>query len=457
MQPTYDDFLDSKKQISGFHGFAPTFLPDYLFDFQRHLVDWAIRKGRAAMFADCGLGKSVCQLVWAENIVRHTNKPVLILTPLSVAAQTVREATKFHIEAEVCRDGKLPSDARVIVTNYEKLHYFNPEDFSGVVCDESGILKNFDGKTRDSIVEFMRTRKYRLLCTATAAPNDYVELGNSAEALGEMGFQDMATRFFKKETQKDYLGWGRTSYRMRPHAERDFWRWVCSWARAVRRPSDLGFDDGKFILPELVTQQHIVGEDEAPPGYLFPVVAVTLEDQRAERKRTMIPRCEMVASLINAHDQPAIAWCHLNPEGNLIRKLIPGSVEVSGSDSDERKEQVFSDFVAGRIRVLVTKSSIAGLGLNFQHCAHQTFFPSYSFESYYQSVRRCWRFGQKRPVVVDVVTSEGESRVLASLQRKTAQADEMFAQLVALMNDGLKIDRTDYGGQEVKVPNWLRR
>ena len=451
----YATFLASKAQLGTDGGFSPVWMPDFLFPFQRHLCEWAIRKGRAALFCSCGLGKTPMQLVWAENVHRHTNKPVLVLTPLAVSSQTIREGEKFGIQAKQSRDGK--HDGGIVVTNYERLHYFDPSQFGGMVCDESSILKNFDGTTRDSVVEFMRRIEYRLLCTATAAPNDYVELGNSSEALGEMGFQDMVSRFFKQEVKKDYLGWGRTKYRLRGHAVRDFWRWVCSWSRAVRMPSDLGFKDGGFVLPPLLTKEHLVKPRNAAPGMLFDLPARDLPSQREEARRTLPERCEMIAGLVADTKQPAVVWCHLNDEGDMIEKLVKDSEQVSGSDSDEKKEELFAAFSTGQLRVLITKSVIAGFGMNWQHCNHQTFFPSHSFEQYYQSVRRCWRFGQKRPVTVDIVTTEGGAGVLANLQRKADAAETMFSQLVELMNDSLGIKRTNPFNTKTEVPQWLAR
>lgn len=449
----YSQFLSSKAQLASMSGFTPVWMPDFLFDFQKALVDWAIRKGRAAIFADCGLGKTPMQLVWAENVVRKTNGRVLILTPLSVGLQTVQEGAKFGIDCQRSMDGK--ANSNIVVTNYEKLHRFNPNDFEGVVCDESSILKNFDGTTKADVIEFMRTRPYRLLCTATAAPNDYVELGNSAESLGEMGFQDMVSRFYKKETSKDHLGWGRTKYRLRGHASQDFWRWVCSWARAVRKPSDLGFDDGDFILPPITTNEHIVESRIKRDGYLFDLPAISLKDQREERRRTIAERCEKVASLVASTGKPAIAWCYLNDEGDEIERLIPDSVQVSGSDDDEQKERAFQRFATGDVRVMISKPIIAGFGMNWQHCSHQVFFPSHSWEQYYQAVRRCYRFGQKNPVVIDVVATEGEAGVIANLQRKENSANAMFSKLVALMNDSLRIENEDRFRVAADVPSWL--
>jgi hypothetical protein len=451
----YSDFLDSKRQLGGNHGFEPVWTPDFLYDFQTDLTAWAIRKGRAAIFADCGLGKTPMQLVWAENVVRHTGKRVLILTPLAVSAQTQREAEKFGIEAAVSRDGS--GSAPITITNYERLHYFSPSDFVGVVCDESSILKNFDGSTRKAITEFMRLLPFRLLCTATAAPNDYMEIGTSSEALGYLGQADMLTRFFRRAT-KIYIqheAHSGEAYRLRPHAKRDFWRWVCSWARAVRKPSDMGYEDNGFKLPELVTRNHVVTARTRRDDCLFDLPAVGLQEQRKERRRTLNERCEMAASLVNKTGKPAVCWCHLNDEGDTLTGLIPDAVQVSGGDSDEFKERTFEDFAAGRVRVLVTKPTIAGFGLNWQHCAHQTFFPSHSFEQWYQAVRRSWRFGQKRPVTVDVVTSEGEADVLANMQRKSDAADAMFANLVSLMHDSLRVDAVEYGTEKIEAPTWL--
>ncbi len=451
----YQEFLERKSQIGPSSGFDPLWLPDFLFPFQRALCEWSIRKGRAAIFADCGLGKTPMQLVWAENVVRETNKPTLILTPLSVVSQTVREGEKFGIDCRRSSDGKIPNGARIIVTNYDRLHYFNPADFSGCVCDESGGIKHFDSKRTAEVTEFLRTLPYRLLCTATAAPNDYVELGTSSEALGELGFQDMITKFFKKETSKDHLGWGRTKYQMKGWADNDFWRWVCSWARAVRKPSDLGFEDGDFQLPDLITNEHIVQANKKRDGFLFDVPAETSDEMREERRRTIVERCEKVAGLINGTGKPAVAWCHLNPEGDLLKSLIPDSVQVSGSDDDDEKEEKFLAFSTGQVRVMVTKPAIASWGMNWQHCSHVSCFPSDSFEQYYQLVRRCWRYGQENDVTVDVVASEGARGVLANLNRKAAACAVMFQRLVDLMNDHLNIKRSNPFTDSAVIPEWL--
>jgi hypothetical protein len=450
----YTAFLESKSQSGESRGFDPVWLPDALFDFQKHLSGWSIRRGRSATFADCGMGKSLLELVFAENVVRHENRRALILTPLAVAPQFVSEGEKFGVGVTHSRDGKLKGPG-VYVTNYERLHLFRPDDFACVVCDESSALKDFDGKRKAEVTEFLRTIPFRGLYTATAAPNDYDELGTSSEALGELGYQDMLSKFFKKETTKDYLGWGRTKHKLRAYAERGFWRWVCSWGRACRKPSDLGFPDGAFELPPLECREHTVSPSKPPPGALFDAGAKTLQEQREEQRRSLPERCGKVVELVRGTGQPAVCWVHLNDEGDELERSIPGAVQVSGSDRDEEKEEKLADFAAGRVRVLVTKPTIAGYGLNWQHCAHQTYFPSHSFEQWYQGVRRCWRFGQTWPVKVDIVTTDGAAGVLANLRRKQVQAEEMFDRLVGFMNEGLRIGRGVYGDKPEEVPTWL--
>jgi hypothetical protein len=462
----YAAFLESKTQLGSNDGFSPLFMPEFLFDFQESLVEWAILKGRSAIFADCGMGKTPMQLVWAENVVRKTNRPVLILAPLAVTQQTAREAIKFGIEASVSVNGKVRPG--INITNYERLHYFNPNDFSGAVCDESAILKSFDGVRRQEITDFMRKMPYRLLCTATPSPNEYIELGTSSEALGYLGYMDMLSRFFKnnqgnsiKPTIFRHRGKAfnklddNAKWRFKGHAEVPFWRWICSWARAVRKPSDLGFDDGPFILPPLIERQHMVVSKKNPDGMLFALPAHGLREQREERRRTIEERCERAADLVNATGRPFIIWCHLNDEGNILEGLIHDCVQVSGADDDHAKEAKFLAFIDGKARGLVTKEKIGAWGLNFQHCAHSVSFPTHSFEGYYQSIRRCWRFGQTLPVTADIVTTEGEKDVLANLQRKSAAADKMFAGLVAHVNSSIDIERSMRFSSSAGAPAWL--
>lgn len=429
---TYQAFLNQKRQLGGNHGFAPLWMPSFLFDFQASLVEWATWKGRGALFCDCGMGKTPMQLVWAQNIVEHMNRSVLIVAPLAASAQTVREAAKFDIPCQRSSDGTRASRAQIVITNYERLHLFNANDFVGVVCDESSILKNFDGATKALVTEFMRKLPYRLLCTATAAPNDYIELGTSSEAIGELGYIDMLTRFFKNDESSLAPLSHAAKWRFKPHAERSFWRWLCGWARAARKPSDIGFDDARFVLPQLIERVTCVEASRPMSGYLFPVPARDLQEQRAERRMTIRERCEAVAEMSAGADK-FVAWCHLNDEGDLLERLIPGAKQVSGANSDEEKEEIFDAFTSGQLRALVTKPRIGAFGLNWQHCARMSVFPSHSYEQYYQAVRRCWRFGQTRDVIVDIVTTQGEADVLGNLKRKSEAADRMFAALVSEM------------------------
>jgi hypothetical protein len=393
------------------------------------------------------------QLAWAENVVRETNGRILILAPLAVAPQTIREGVKFGIEVHRAVPGKDPKKG-ISVTNYQQLNKYNPSDFDACVGDESGAIKHSESETRKDVTEFMRKMKYRLLCTATPSPNDYTELGTSSEALGQMGHADMLTTFFKNNEESLNPIWWGSKWRMKMHAEVPFWRWVCSWARALQKPSDLGFDDEGFKLPPLEIKQHVVEVPNLCDG-TFDHVAVTLNEQRVELKATLRQRCEKVAELVQGR-KPSVVWCHLNPEGDLLEKLIPGAVQVSGSDSDEFKEETFLAFADGQIDTLVTKPKIGCWGLNWQHCASMTFFPSDSWESYYQAVRRCWRYGQKRKVLVDVITTPGMNKVLRNLQRKDEAAKVMFQNLVKEMNNVYSPAKEEPGKNgKMEIPRWL--
>lgn len=453
----YQQFIHRKSQLDGNFGFSPLWMPDYLFDFQADLVEWAIRKGRAAIFADCGMGKTIMELVWAQNVYQHTGKPVLILTPLAVASQFAQEAERFEIEATRSDRGEV--NAPIVIINYERLHLLDVDQFGGIVCDESSILKSFDGVRRGEITELMRQKPYRLLGTATAAPNDYIELGTSSEALGYLGHMDMLSRFFtnKQRTSRQIRGRWRDNngWRFKGHAEQPFWRWVSSWARALRKPSDLGYDDDGFILPALNIVQHLVEPESAPSGMLFNLPAVGWREQRAERKRTLPERCGMAASLVADTGKPAVVWCAYNAEGDLLEKLIPDAVQVSGKDSNDSKEEKLESFSNGQTRVLVTKPKIGAWGLNWQHCDHLTWFPSHSYEQYYQAVRRCWRFGQRNPVTVDIVLTEGERFVQENLEKKAEAASEMFSALVTYMNHAASVDRLTTYDKKMEVPTWL--
>lgn len=454
----YLEFLAQRRQHTR-AGFEPLNIPDVLFDFQRELASWAIRQGRAGIFADCGMGKTLIQLTWARNVLQHTGKSVLILTPLAVSFQTEREAARFHVDDVVrSRAGEMPSTPAIVVTNYEQLEKFHPDPFGGVVCDESSILKNFNGIRRGQITEFLRRVPYRLLCTATAAPNDYIELGNSSEALGEMGYMDMLTRFFRKVdsfVRRGQMGIGQ--WRFKGHAQEPFWRWVCSWARACRKPSDLGFDDDGFILPALQQTEHLIRAAQVRDGYLFDLPAQDMREEREERRRTIGERCNMAARLVAETDGPSLVWCHLNAEGDRLVETIPNAVQVTGSDPTEKKEETLLAFQAGEIPVLVTKPKIGAWGLNLQGCAHVVFFADHSYESYYQGVRRCWRFGQSREVLVDVIATEGQRGILANLRRKATQADEMFSALVRFMREAEHLEIKDGFTKKEDVPTWVSK
>lgn len=457
MTVAYAEFLERKTQLDGLDGFAPLWLPEFLFPFQRALTAWATEKGRAAIFADCGLGKTPMQLVWAENVRRHTGKPVLIVTPLAVSYQTEAEAQKFGVEAATSRNGQVA--AGITVTNYDRLHHFDSADFGGVVADESSAIKSFDGARRALVTDFMRKHRYRLLCTATAAPNDYVELGTSSEALGYLGHMDMLGRFFTNKDQTAKARGGRFNrhadgaWRFKGHAEDSFWRWVASWARAARSPADLGFDNAGFVLPPLEQHQHFVEARVPQDGRLFDLVANDMREEREEARRTLAERCDLAAALV-ADADCAVAWCQLNTEGDLLIRLIDGAAQVKGSDSPEAKEETLAAFSRGEIRVLVTKPKIGAWGLNWQHCARMTYFPSHSYEQLYQAVRRSWRYGQQRTVRVDLITTEGGKKALLNLERKARQASRMFDALVAHMQDALDVRRTDDYDLPVEVPAW---
>lgn len=452
----HDAFLARKAQLVNMGGFDPTIVPDHLFDYQKSLVEWAVRMGRGGIFADCGLGKTPMELAWAENVYRHTGKPVLLLTPLAVGFQIVQEAEKFGHEAALSRTGKVT--APITVTNYEQLDKFDWAEFGGVVCDESSAIKSFDGTRRAEVTEFMRRVQYRLLGTATAAPNDYIELGTSSEALGDMGYMDMLGRFFVNDN-RSISSRGRTSggksidWRLKGHAAAPFWQWVSTWARAIRKPSDYGYSDSAHILPDLIERVTVVEANEARADTLFDMPAVGLREEREENRRTLTERCETAAGILADADR-AVAWCHMNDESALLTKLIDGAVEVSGSDLPDAKEAKLAAFTNGEIRVLVTKPKIGAWGLNWQHAHRSTYFPSHSYEQYYQAQRRMWRFGQQSPVTVDVVTTEGGRGVLANLQRKAKQADAMFTELVAHMNEARAIDPHVYD-KELELPTWL--
>jgi hypothetical protein len=454
----YQKFLASKSQLATMDGFEPLWLPDWMFDFQQIMTTWAIQKGRALLIEECGLGKGPQQLVFCENVIRKTNGKSLIMAPLAVAHQLVTEAEKFGIDAKLSRDGK--PHKNITIGNYESIHKFDEADFNCVSGDEISAAKAFDGKRRKQITRFMSKMPYRLGATATAAPNDYIELGTISELLGHMTQSDMLGTFFKSSDKKRHSlfkegdFWNRAKYFFRAHSEDPFWKWVCSWARAIRSPKDIGCDDSRFILPELTITQHVVPTRFRFPGELFVRVAVTLAEQREERKRSLEERCQMVAKLVD-HKEPALVWCQYNQEGELLTKLIPGAVEVAGRHSDEEKAERLNGFAKGEFRVLVTKPKIACFGLNYQHCGHHTFFPSHSHEQWHQCIRRSLRFGRVGPVRCDVIATEGEAGVTDNLKSKQVKAEKMFDKLIRLMNHGEHLTIPENHIQPMEIPAWL--
>ena len=451
----YKEFIQSKKHTSGEFGFEPTFIPDIAFDFQKHIIQQAVQKGRMAVFADTGLGKTLIQISIAQNIVEHTNKPVLILTPLAVAFQFIQEAEKIGVsDIEYSRDGNFKS--KIVVCNYERLEKFDQNQFTGVILDESSILKNFDGKIKQQVTAFVKKIPYRYLSTATPSPNDYIELGTSSEALGYMGYMDMLTKFFKNnqntsDSNARNIG---EKYYLKPHAERDFFSWVNSWSIMVKKPSDLGYSDERYKLPKLNVKRHLVQNKStiAVDGQvqLFNIVAKSFHEIRHEEKQTIEERCKKAVDLAN--NQISVYWVNRNDESALIAQQDPEAVEIRGTMTIDKKEAILLDFAKGNIQRIITKAKMTGMGLNWQHCNHSVFFPTWSYEQYYQAIRRFWRFGQKRDVTIDVVISDGQTRVLEALQQKTEKAIELYQNLINSVNQ-YKEEKSEFN-QNVKTPQW---
>jgi ERCC4-related helicase len=433
----YLEFLENKKHSIGNFGFEANYIPDIAFDFQKAIIEKAVNKGRMAIFADTGLGKTLMQVSIAQNIVNHTGGKVLILTPLAVAFQFILEAEKLGItDIEYSKDGS--HSKSIVICNYERLHYFNKEDFEGVILDESSILKNFDGKIKNQVTSFVKKIPFRFLSTATPSPNDFIELGTSSEALGYMGYMDMLTKFFKNNQgsiakQTRNIG---EKYYLKPHAEKSFFAWVNQWSIMVKMPSDLGFDNSRYELPRLITNKHVVENkstlDVDGQIKMFTFVAKSFREIRHEQKQTLEDRCKKAVEL--AKDKTSVYWVNLNDESSLIKSLDPEAVEITGSMSIDKKESILMDFANGKIKRLITKAKMTGMGLNWQHCNHSVFFPTYSYEQYYQAIRRFWRFGQKNDVTIDLVISDGQTRVLEALQQKTEKAIQLYENLTKNVN-----------------------
>lgn len=453
MQNTYQEFLNSKKHLIGEFGFDPNYFPDIAFDFQRAIIEKAVKKGRMGIFCDTGLGKTLIQLSIANNIIRHTNKRVLILTPLAVAFQFIKEAEKIGIDdIEYSKDGKFTKS--IVICNYERLHYFNSTDFVGVILDESSILKNFDGKIKSEVTAFVKKIPYRFLSTATPSPNDYIELGTSSEALGYMGYMDMLTKFFKNnqnsvDSNNRNIG---EKYYLKPHAEKDFFAWVNQWSIMVKMPSDLGFSNDRYILPELIVNKHTVKNqsliDINGQVQMFTPIARSMTDVKYEQVQTIKQRCEKSVELANG--KTSVYWCNLNDESALLKQLDKDAVEIIGSMSIEKKEDILIAFAEGQIQRIITKAKMTGMGLNWQHCNHSVFFPTWSYEQYYQAIRRFWRFGQKNDVIIDMVISDGQKRVLEAIQQKTQKAMELYQNLINNVNQSFTHQQKEFNKQIIK-------
>lgn len=433
----YQDFINTKKHSDIGEGFPPTYVSDKAFDFQRYIIERCLSHGRYAGFIDTGLGKTLIELSIARNCQEHTGKKVLIITPLAVAYQFIDEAKRFDIcEPKYSKDGVLDSD--IVICNYERLDKFNPEDFGAVILDESSILKNFNGQIKGQVTAFLKQIEYRFLFTATPSPNDFIELGTSSEALGYLGYTDMLGKFFtNNEDTISPLKMG-AKWVLKGHAEESFFEWVSSWSMSVRKPSDIGFSDDRHVLPELIVNKvevdnrnilSIDGQDE-----MFCRPSSRLNEVRQEQKQTIQERCEKAVEVASNHDT-SVFWCNFNDEASLLAELMPEAYEIKGSMDIDKKEELLIAFQKGEIKKLITKPKITCFGLNWQHCNHTVYFPTFSYEQYYQAIRRFWRFGQKNEVIVDMIYSNGQEKVIHSLLEKAKKADNLFSQLNTAVNE----------------------
>jgi len=451
----YLEFLDRKKHSIGNFGFDATYYPDFAFDFQKFIIEKAVKKGRIAIFADTGLGKTLIQLSIARNIIEKTNKRVLILTPLAVAFQFILEAEKLGIDdIEYSKDGRFTK--KIVICNYERLHYFDPKDFECVVLDESSILKNFDGRTKWAVTDFMKKIPYRFLSTATPAPNDYVEFGTSSEALGYFPYMDMLTKFFannENNVRPQDIG---TKWYLKPHAKNEFFSWLNQWSISIKKPSDLGFSDDRYKLPDLIENKVYVKNQKnwVIDGQImmFNGIAKSMSEVREEQKGTFIERCEKAVELTK--DKTSVYWCNFNDEGDLLDELDKDAVQLKGGMSIEKKEDILLNFANGNIKRIITKPKITSFGLNWQHCNHTVYFPTWSYEQYYQSIRRFWRFGQTKDVTVDLVLSDGQKRVIDTLLYKTNKSIEFNKLIQSNINGSVNLDKKEFT-KKIIIPSFL--
>ena len=453
----YGNFIKLKATEDVQSGFEPHEMGAHLFDFQAAIVEWACKRGRAAIFADTGLGKTAMQTEWARQVSEHTGGMVLIAAPLCVAQQTVDESAKFGIHIQYCRHpSEIKDGTMIVITNYEMLDKFDPADFVGIVLDESSILKSHTSKTRALIIEMFQRTPYRLSCTATPSPNDHMELGNQAEFLGVMTGVEMLAMFFVHD------GGDTSQWRLKGHGKTRFWEWMATWSICIRNPADLGFDGARYVLPGLKMHEHIVDATEPLDGQLFAGIAQTLTERRDAKRQSMAERIAITANLVNGHKRPAIVWCHLNDESKALTAAIPDAIEVTGSMTADEKERAIMKFTHGEARVLVSKASICGFGMNWQHCADMVFAGlDDSYESFYQAIRRCYRFGQTKVVQVHLVSAESEGAVKANLERKQKQADDMADSMVSHMRElsqqkikGASMEKSEYKREVAQGEGW---
>ncbi len=454
----YESFIKQKQLAdipSGFDCDIPT---GPLFDFQAACVKWALKRGRAALFEDTGLGKTFQEATWANEVHKHTGGNVIILAPLCVALQTVEEAAKIGITIKYCRaDDEV--EPGITITNYEMAEHFDHDTFIGVALDESDIIKNYTGKTRDNLIRWFRSTPYKLSCTATPSPNDHIELGNQAEFLGIMSAQEMLATFFTHD------GGDTSKWRLKGHGKVRFWEWMATWSICIRTPADLGFDGSRYDLPPLYFVDHVVSGGDLIEGQLFAMTAQSLSERREAKRNSMNDRVALAAKLVNESVGQVIVWCHLNDESSALAAAIPDAIEVTGSMTIDQKIANVMAFTRGEKRVLVSKPSICGAGMNWQHCQTQVFAGmNDSFRDFYQAVRRCWRFGQKNPVTVHIITAETEGAVKANIERKQRQANEMAGEMVGYMREltrrqivGASSNTETYSPTKpMQIPAWIK-
>lgn len=453
----YQDFIRHKRHDIKPTGFSinKSDINKGLFNFQKDIVTWALRRGRAAIFAGTGLGKSRMQVEWSQQVHRLSGGDVLLLAPLAVASQTVREGAELGYTVNLCRSQEDVKPG-LNITNYEMLHKFDPTQFSGVVLDESSILKSFTGKVRTALIDSFKETPYRLACTATPAPNDFMEIGNHSEFLGVMNRSEMLSMYFVHD------GGNTSKWRLKGHAEDVFWEWVASWGVVLEKPSDLGYEDGDYILPPLSINDYIIEIDRVIDGVGD---ANTLRERQLARRETVHDRVAAAAEIVNASDEPFLVWCDLNVESELLAAAIPGAIEVKGSDKPEHKEKALLGFANGDIRVLITKPKIAGFGMNWQHCSKMAFVGlSDSFEQVFQAIRRCYRFGQKKPVDVYMITSSLEGATAENIKRKERDFQQMVSEMIKytqrIQSNEIQASTRDVTkympNKPILLPNWLR-